>query len=188
MPLPWDTSKLPVRRSRTDKCACACFDYCSYIRFSREIKVEEKCWICEFLFEESFWNRVYQRRQRDRWIEGIDWNESVGWLSTSVYLSSFSHFFHLSPLVSYSSSLSGSGARTRSPSLTLTCENLEHPFGSRGTVHRRATHANSPIEMASLGCVGLAGTWRVSGVPQISERKRKGIRAERTQVFLLFRF
>ena len=50
----------------------------------------------------------------DRWIEGIDWNESVGWLSTSVYLSSFSHFFHLSPLVSYSSSLSGSGARTPS--------------------------------------------------------------------------
>lgn len=114
VPLPWDTSKLPVRRSRTDKCACACFDYCSYIRFSREIKVEEKCWICEFLFEESFWNRVYQRRQRDRWIEGIDWNESVGWLSTSVYLSSFSHFFRLSPLVSYSSSLSGSGARTPS--------------------------------------------------------------------------
>lgn len=58
--------------------------------------------------------RVYQRRQCDRWIEGIDWNESVGWLSTSVYLSSFSHFFRLSPLVSYSSSLSGSGARTPS--------------------------------------------------------------------------
>lgn len=57
---------------------------------------------------------VYQRRRRDRWIGRIDWNESVGWLSTSVYLSSFSHFFHLSPLVSYSSSLSGSGARTPS--------------------------------------------------------------------------
>lgn len=41
------------------------------------------------------------------------------------------------------------------PSLTLTCE-PGTPFGSRGTVHRHGTHANSPIEMASLGCVGLA--------------------------------
>lgn len=53
------------------------------------------------------------------------------------------------------------------PSLTLTCE-PGTPFGSRGTVHRHGTHANSPIEMASLGCVGL---WRV---PQISKRSVEG--------------
>ena len=113
VPLPWDTSTLPVRRSRTDKCACACFDYCSYIRFSVSREIKKNVGFANFS-SRRFGIDVYQRRQRDRWIEGIDWNESVGWLSTSVYLSSFSHFFHLSPLVSYSSSLSGSGARTPS--------------------------------------------------------------------------
>lgn len=131
-------------------------------------------------------------------------------LSTIGYLSSFPHFFRLSPgplfflprcigvrsplycwgrgpqgwqtRPSLFLSLFSGGrdasffllffARPTSPPYSsppsvfvLTCA-TEHPFGSRGTVHRHdGTHANSPIENGSLGCVGLArrrSTYRVS--------------------------
>lgn len=137
-------------------------------------------------------------------------------LSTSGYLSSFPHFFPLSPgslfflplqrcaYPLYRWGRGPQGWRTfpscscpyslpaanffflLSPaslplslccSLVLTCEGsklerLEHPFGSRGTVHRHGTHANSPIEMAGWGAWDCTVAVHVSGVSQIRWKKK----------------